>query len=157
VELPRDLAWPLLVAVLVMAAALGLLAWLLGPRGMDSGAAWMGLAASLACLLLAVPAATAPPSRLRWDGQRWFLGRPGGAAEAPGCLRVMLDLSWGMLMRFDADSGVSPWRRTVRWLPVRRACLPASWSVLRRTVYSAPPAAGGTGGDGPHTETIRPD
>lgn len=156
VEVPRDLAWPLFVATLAATAASGVAAWLVQVGAQATAFGPAVAVAAFCCTVLALPAAAMPPRRLRWDGQRWYVGGPGGLDEQAGEVRVMLDLSFMMLLRFEAEGG--SWLWPTCWLAVRRQRLAAPWGDLRRTVYSAPPLLGGmSSGDGPHTETTRPD
>lgn len=128
--------------------------WQADPAALDVARLSTAVAATLA-LLAALGHVDATPCRLGWDGADWSVdtGGRGEAQPVRGRLKVMLDLSVAMLLRFQPEDAAAP-RRAARWIPVsRRGLPPAQWQALRRTVYSAPPHAGGSpGGDGPRTE-----
>jgi len=75
----------------------------------------------------------APAGRLFWDGARWWIDRPAGAAETPAPVIVM-DLQAVMLLHSPA---VRP-----AWLWLARADDPASWADLRRALRAARPGGG---------------
>ena len=154
VDIPRQTAWQVGAGLLVLAAAASLLVWALQTDPQARGPVfWLVTMLAVACLVAALGRVSAAPCRLHWDGRAWSAGDGAGRGGAlvGGRLRVTLDLSVAMLLRFDGDPGSRP---AARWIPVSRSGLaPAQWQALRRTVYSSPPHAGGSpGGDGPRTE-----
>lgn len=155
-DIPPQTGWRWGVRLLGLMAGASLLGWLWqgDAVAVDGVHLAVGIAAS-GVLLAALGRVDATPCRLGWDGSAWTLeadaGR--GAMRASGRLRVTLDVSVAMLLRFEPEAGADA-GRPVRWIPVSsRRFPPAQWQALRRTVYSAPPHAGGSpGGDGPRTE-----
>ena len=138
VDVPVPTGWRVGVAGLTALAAAVLTAWTLAETPDLSPTWFAGLAVSGGmCLILALRLVWLQPCRLRWDGEQWLIGGAGAPDEQlrPGRLRVMLDLSSAMLLRFDA---AGQGHHVVCWIPVSHAGLGARWPAWRLTVYSAP-------------------
>lgn len=95
------------------------------------------LLVGLHAIWLARSVARRPPLRLRWDGERWWLGAAAGGEPWPGEVSVALDLGDWLLLRFRPEATA---RSRARWLPAERAAMPADWHGLRCAVYSPRPA-----------------
>lgn len=149
VDLPVPRGWRVAVIALAGLAAAVLLAWVLAAPP-DLSPALMAAVAGLAgaCVPVALRLARLGPCRVSWDGEDWRLGAMGAPPDQlrPGRLRVMLDFSGAMLLRFDESR---PGRGARHWIPVSRGALGAGWPAWRLTVYSAPHR--------PHAATIRPE
>lgn len=151
---PRCTAWRMLVAGLGLTSLGGLLAW---AGSLQEWALWpTGAALLVACLAAAAACEVAfqRPDELRFEEGHWWMSDGLGKPFVPGELTVAMDLSFAMLLRFEADGrGTSR-----RWLPVHRPQWGAAWHPLRLAVYSPRARKGGQhGGDGPQTGTNRPD
>ena len=72
---------------------------------------------------------TTPRGSLQWDGQDWNLTLP--ALSLAGVLTVHLDLQWCLLLCLHSENGRRDWLWVERWRDL------ASWSALRRAVFSA--------------------
>ena len=155
-DIPPQTGWRWAVRLLGLTAGASLLGWLwqVDAVAIDGVHLAVGLVAS-GVLVVALGRVDATPCRLGWDGSAWRLDADAAQGGVPvsGRLRVMLDLSVAMLLRFEPEDATAG-AQSGCWIPVSsRRLPPAQWQALRRTVYSAPPHAGGPpGGDGPRTE-----
>jgi hypothetical protein len=120
-------AWRLGVAVLALAAAVGLGTW----AAAGAPPAWVAAAIAVVALA-ATQALRIAPFALQWDGSRWWLAQPPEAAPARGELRVSIDLGRWMLIRFGAELPAGR-----RWLPVTAAEAGPSWRAWREAIYAA--------------------
>jgi hypothetical protein len=114
-----------LVAGLTACLALGL-AWRFEP--------W-ALAVVPLCVAWAWRTAGVAERRLRWDGERWWLGAANQTDEAGVRLRVVIDLGDWLLLRATPEAQRFAFRH--RFLPLNRAGQGAIWGALRATLYSA--------------------
>jgi toxin CptA len=119
------------------AAALALLAWLLGvvviaiwwsqspSAGWRLWGAWAVLAAAGVFTLWSWWRCV--PGVLAWDGETWSWSSAGGVHT--GTLEVGLDLQRWLLLRCACGNAT-------HWLWVERASLTERWDDLRRAIYS---------------------
>lgn len=146
--------WRGLMCALSCAAVASMLAWLASHLAaaaavQDEAAVWIG-AGVLALMLMPMTARLvwrarrASPSKLRWDGQSWWLVEPGtGADPLPVQLRVAMDFGDWLLLRLQPASLGQRWHQRVlsllapRYLQVGREGAGAAWTLLRTTVFGA--------------------
>lgn len=151
---PPCTVWRVLVAGLALASLGGLLFWVASLQGWVP---WPMGAALVAAVIFMAPTwamAFQHPGELRFQDDRWWMPGDSGQALIPGELTVAMDLSFAMLLRFEADGRAN----SRRWLPALRRDWGAEWHALRLAVYSPRARKGGQhGGDGPHTGMNRPD
>ncbi len=136
-------------ALVLLGTAVALGWWLVVPAP-ASGATALAALLAAACLGAALQGLRpVPPTRLRWDGQRWFVGVAGPDGDDPGAadLSVAIDLGGWMLLRVRRQDAPR-WRGAV-WLPAQRRGHEAQWHALRCAVYSPPPAVGAPPGAEP--------
>jgi hypothetical protein len=135
--------WYAGVGALVLLGAAVALGWWLAVPAPASGATMLGALLAAACLGAALfGVRRVPPTRLRWDGQRWFVGVVGPADSDPSAadLTVAIDLGGWMLLRLRRRDAPR-WRRAF-WLPAQRRGHETQWHALRCAVYSPRPAVG---------------
>jgi hypothetical protein len=129
-------------ALLLLAAAVALAWWVTVPAPIP-GATILAALLAVACLgAAALGSRPVPPTRIRWDGQRWLTGPHGPAGDdlAAADLSVAIDLGVWMLLRLRRPDA-SRWRG-IAWLPAQRRGHAAQWHALRCAVYSPRPAVG---------------
>jgi hypothetical protein len=134
-------------ALVLSGAAVALGWWLSAPA---SGATTLGALLAAACLGAAAHGARpVSPTRLRWDGQRWFAGVSGSNVDDLGAvdLSVAIDLGGWMLLRLRRPD--APRWRNALWLPAQRRGHETQWHALRCAVYSPRPAVGAPPGAEP--------
>ena len=142
--------WYAGVGVLVLLGGAVVLGWWLALPAPASGVATLGALLAAACLGAAVFAVRrVPPTRLHWDGQRWFVGVGGPESSDPSAtdLTVAIDLGGWMLLRLLRQDAPR-WQRPL-WLPAQRRGHAAQWHALRCAVYSPRPAVGAPPGAEP--------
>jgi len=127
---------------LATGAALAIGAWFVRTPGLLQMPGLLGWFA-IPCVAIAAHAVhDVRPTRLRWDGQRWFASTAGTPAEAPAAvdLNVVIDLGRWMLLRLRRE-GASRGAGSA-WLPAQQRGHEAHWHALRCAVYSPRPTSG---------------
>ena len=122
---------PVVQAVVALIAALavgGLACWAISHQAR----AWPGLLAIPATAAWAWRQAATRPSRLRWDGEAWWLAEPDQQDETAVRLAVLIDFDAWLLLH--ASPGP-------RWLALSRRQQAAQWTALRATLFAAPGSA----------------
>lgn len=90
---------------------------------------WLGLAATLAAMAIALHAwLVAPSGVLHWDGGAWCWESEG--VRVNGTLDIFLDVQGVMLLCFGAEAG----RR--RWFWTEQTAARTRWSALRRAAHA---------------------
>ena len=142
--------WYAGVCALVLLGSAVALGWWLAVPAPASGATTLGALLAAACLGAAVfGVRRVLPTRLHWDGQRWFVGvgEPESSDPSAADLTVAIDLGGWMLLRLRRQHAPR-WRRSL-WLPAQRRGQAAQWHALRCAVYSPRPAVGAPPGAEP--------
>lgn len=140
-----------MVAVLA-ASALAFWGWRQRGHALAMPAAALGVVALVGALSVAGRQGS---TRLRWDGEHWYVDSPGDARDdpqgAPHRLVVAIDLGPWMLLKFlpVQAPGVAPARS--RWLPVQRQGHEGQWHGMRRAVYFPRSSVGGPSLTEPHS------
>ena len=136
--------WRTIVALLAGSACASMMFWWRAqPLPVPLGAGAAAVSGSLAAVAIALTLWRTLPLTLRWDRQRWWLAR-GGGAERSGELALAIDLGGWLLLRFVADAEPgrgSTWRlRFPTWIALQRSGLEAPWHAIRCALHAARPA-----------------
>jgi hypothetical protein len=143
VTIHRSPRWIGFIALLLVAAMAGLLAWAVSSGGLLR---WLAVAAAVMFggAVFAFELRSQPVG-LRWDRQCWQLDSAPFAAvrDERACeLGVAIDLGGWMLLRLTGLGG----RPARTWLAVQRGSTRGDWHALRCAVYSPrPPRPAETG------------
>jgi hypothetical protein len=114
-------------------AALAAIVFSLAAHAGWTGAALTSVVAVALLIPWCWPRAPLLPSRLRWDGQAWWLGLRGIADEQVVQPEVVLDFGGWMLLRLRRRSA---WRLPV-YLALRRRDQGLAWAQLRVLLWLA--------------------
>jgi hypothetical protein len=150
VVIDRFAVWTAVVAVLSGFAAFSLLIWVSGWAGFGAKTSpdnmhWFALAVSAGVVLVGGWSCRLSAVSLRWDGERWWLGRTNDIGTEPWGVQpfVRLDLgAWMLLQLQPHPDGPRPPNR-YRWLPIERTGLGPQWHGLRCALYAGRDHRGG--------------
>ncbi|WP_418320276.1 hypothetical protein [Piscinibacter sakaiensis] len=136
---PARSTWARIVDLLAVLALLALAGWwFAAPAELPPLGRSLILLLGLAAALVGWSSRRAPSCWLRWDGRQWLLvaaERTDAGALTPGKLRVIVDLQFAMLLRFEsgAGRGVS----LVRWFAVDCRGRQSDWHLLRCAAFAS--------------------
>jgi hypothetical protein len=127
---------------LTACAAAALVAWFVQSRDVSLMAGLAGGLAVAGLVFAARAVCDVRPTRLRWDGQRWFAATTAVSGEPPTAvdLNVAIDLGRWMLLRLRRER--APRGAASTWLPAQRRGHEVHWHALRCAVYSPRPTSG---------------